>query len=239
MGELHDFGERVSVQSRSARNRLSFPARVWPKLRGGRVHQVLIDDTGLTISTLSGFYGNKQSQPLQAVPRGQLIAADYMPPRWWRGARCRIEFRDDGGQSRTLLLAAVDSEVSAHAYFTALVAQVLNAVRSGTPNNEGIDYEYNLTPLRMSVKLFQLPLILTGLMLIFLVLRFGFGAQGVFFAGFLTAFFGSAAIAATLIDGIRLHTAWPLPLKVVASLFSFTLALLIFLIIMGLLDSFV
>jgi hypothetical protein len=199
------------------------------------VHQVVVDDTGLRVSTLAGFYGNKQSQLLLEIPRDHMLEVVFLPPGW-RGARCRTLYLDEQDEARTLLLAAVDNELSTHTGFTALVAQAIDRIRTNKLNAEPLHYEYTLQPVRISIKLLYLPLIILAFILVVLGLHWGPMSQTALAAGFFVALFGSAALAATLIDAVRLHTAWPVPFKVAAYAGAVLFALMVVVAGMGVAD---
>ena len=210
----------MTVQSQPVRNRLGFPAIVQPKLSGGRVHQVLIDDVGLVVSTLAGFNGHAENKPLLSIPRSQWVEIEYLPPRWWRGARCRLLYQTDQHEWRELTLKAVDDSVVVHNGLTGLAAQVLKANRDGDQSSEPIRYEYTLLPLRVSVKLLYLPAVLAIMILTLLLLQLGLNIEALGATAVVSVFFVCVAVGATIIDTIRLHTTWRWPVKVVVAVLA-------------------
>ncbi len=210
---------------------------VAPRPRGGRVHQVVIDDTGLTVATLAGFFGNRQSRPLLTIPRSQLIGVEYLPPSRWRGARCKVVYRDAKNAERTLTFKAVDEAVAVHNGCTALAAQVLRAVHADDRSAEPIVYEYTLEPLRTSVKLFLVPALIAVPIVALALLRYGVEGRSLEFTAFVGVFLVCAAMGATLIDTVRLHTAWPGWVKAVVAVLAIVGTLSIFSVTMVIVEG--
>ena len=91
------------------RRALQFPARLRPRLPGGLVHRVEVDDVETRIATLQGRYGNRRSRTLLAIPHWRLVAAEYEKPEIMSGeGRCKIRYLDERTEEHTVFLTVAD-----------------------------------------------------------------------------------------------------------------------------------
>jgi hypothetical protein len=82
---------------------LQFPAKVRPKLKGGNLHRVRVDRSGLEVATLENLFGNKESHPVLKVKLTEITSAMYIPPRFLSNVGyCMIRYLDNSGQAQTL-----------------------------------------------------------------------------------------------------------------------------------------
>jgi hypothetical protein len=224
-----------TVNRMQSTNSLDFPALIRPRLKGGRIHRVLIDELGIAAATIDGFYGNIESKPILRIPLEALIEVKYLR-RKIRGDRCHVRYSDPEQGEQQLTFVAVNPDASVNYPITALAAQVLEAIRSGEANTEPIRFTYAMAPLRPIVKLLIVPIAFAVVIICPSLVRFG-GVPYSFVLGFV-GFAICAGLAATAIDYARIHTAWHPLVKVLASVISFMGAFCLFAILVALLDFF-
>jgi hypothetical protein len=214
-------------------NSLDFPALIRPKLTGGRIHRLVIDDMGITAATIDGFFGNTVSMPILRIPRDALIEAQYLPRRL-RGDRCQVRYRDLEKREQQLTFVAVHPDAMVTYSITALAAQVLEDIRSGKVNSEPIRFDYSLAPVRPLVKLLIVPIAFAAVIVCPNIVRFGSASIVVtlWFVGLAIC----AGLAATAIDHVRIHTGWHPVAKITASVAALVGAFCLVAILLGLLD---
>jgi hypothetical protein len=204
---------------------IQFPAKIRPRLPGGSIHKMRVDDNRTEIATWPGLYGNEESKLLLAIPHPSLIAAEYARPLLQVGTGyCKVRYVDESGKENSLKFNVVDPDLSGEYRqavqqnrYTEAVAKTLVDLKQGKSGLPPYPATLTFTP-PSSKKKFLYVLALFGPLMIIggLVLGSDFALLG----GVLIF---PPALAALGIDYVRLHTGWHPVVKVGASILIFLL----------------
>jgi hypothetical protein len=80
-----------------------------PRLPGGAIHLVELDDVEMRIVALAGRYGNKESRVVLTIPHWRLVAAEYEKPEIVSGeGRCLVRYLNEKTEEHTIVLTVAD-----------------------------------------------------------------------------------------------------------------------------------
>jgi hypothetical protein len=122
------------------RRTLAFPARIHPRLPGGAIHRIELDDVEMRIATIAGLYGNRKSRVVLTVPHWRLVGAEYVPPEVLSGqGLCRVRYLDEKTEEHSISMAMADTRLDGSIYargesrnqYVERVARALEQFRRG------------------------------------------------------------------------------------------------------------
>jgi hypothetical protein len=220
-------------------NSLHFPVRIRPRLPGGSIHKMQVDEKETCISTWPNLYGNKESRCILTIAHSQILEAEYIRPLLQIGeGKCRLCYRDKSDQEKTLKFSVVDpSTLNGNVYaqhqqneYTKSIAQALEGFKQGKGNLPSLP-NLTLSPpgagkkIAFGIGLFLGVSLLTGSLVIDNILTWFFGT-------FLTC----TSLAALGIDHVRIRTGWHPAAKVAAYIILFLVAFMLFITAMALFE---
>jgi hypothetical protein len=221
-------------------NNLQFPARLKPRLPGGSIHKMQINEDETRVLTWPNLYGNKESRCILAIPHSRIVEAEYIRPLLQAGeGKCRLRYLDESSQEQTLKFNVVDPSIlNGNIYaqarqneYTESVAQALEGFRRGGSNLPSLP-ALTLTPPKAGTKLlFGIGLVfgallLTGSVVVDNILLWFFGT-----------FLACMSAAALGIDHVRIHTGWHPAAKIVVYILIFLVAFIMFITAMALFET--
>ncbi|TET50345.1 MAG: hypothetical protein E3J64_08345 [Anaerolineales bacterium] len=213
------------------KSRLSFPARLRPRLPGGAIHRVELDDVETRFATVQGLYGNKESRVVLVIPHWRLVAAQYEPPRIVsEEGRCLIRYLDEKTEEHSLSFTVADPRAADGSdaarrrqnEYTEALARALEHFRQGGAQLPDLPSLELKVPGRLSRIVPWIALAL-GLALAIGALYI---KPPILSLG--ASFVGLASLAALGFDRVRLHTPWHPVVKAVVYALAFIVALALF-----------
>jgi len=220
-------------------NGLQFPAKLKPRLPGGSIHKMQIDEDETRVLTWPNLYGNKESRCILAISHSQIVRTEYIRPLIQAGeGKCKIRYMDESGQEQTLEFNVVDpgtldGNIYAQARqneYTESIAQALEGFRRGEGDPPSLP-ALTLTPPRAGNKLmFGVGLVLGALLLTGSVV-----VDNILF-WFFGTFLACMSAAALGIDHVRIHTRWHPVAKIAACTGIFLASFIIFVTAMALFE---
>jgi len=191
---------------------VEIPVQISPRLRGGKIHKMQITTAGITITTWSGLYGNRESRCVLGVASEQITSIHYQPPLLANGdGKCEARYVDAAGQERKLTIHVVDQGVLAgnlaaqarQNTYTETLTEVLLGLQHGSNKLPELP-NLTLKIPNASKKL----LYGTGTVILIGVLSAGAAAFDKHFLAVFSPFILWMGIGALGIDYVRVHTGW-------------------------------
>jgi hypothetical protein len=210
---------------------VTFPARLRPRLPGGAVHRVELDDVEMRITTIAGLYGNRASRAVLTIPHWRLAGAEYVPPEVLSGeGACVVRYVDEKTEEHAVSMIVVDPRARdagdaarrRQNEYTEKVALALERFRRGgadLPDLPSLELAVPGTARRVGSWI-----------------AFAAGLGLAIWSQFVenpllsiaTSLVGLAVLAALGASGVRSHTAWHPAVKAAAYVLMLTAALTLF-----------
>lgn len=195
------------------------PIKIRPRLPKGRLHKLLIDSSHFHILSWENLYGNSASESILSIPHSDILNVKFkMPASPSFEGKCTLSYQDHTATSDTageIKFSSTGPHGHVNNELTAAIASALDDIRWQRFVPPVPPLIITLKPPSAMLKFFTGFALFAGTMLVAgLSMDFSF-------IGFLGLFLFFPSLIALGIDYIRLHTAWPTPIKLLAYVLIF------------------